>query len=246
MYHPAQVEGEGRASRDCGVLLCHPTGHEYIRCHRGLRELAVRLARAGFPVVRFDYAGSGDSTGETSDVRLADWANDVRSAAAYLRACSLAPTTCLVGLRLGANLALEAARELGDVDFLALWQPVASGADYLAEIRAQHAELAREVGERESAGSEVLGFSYSDEMLRDIAGVDFRAAKAEVCERALLIDNTEAGLDEGLRAHAATLTEELDPLHVPEPRFWDAEPYEAVMPHHTAQGILRWLEETAE
>lgn len=242
MYHPASAE----VARDCGVVLCHPTGHEYIRCHRGLRELAVRLARAGFPVVRFDYAGSGDSTGETTDVRLADWAADVRHAVAYLRACSLAPTTCVAGLRLGANLALEAARELGDVDFLALWQPVVSGSEYLAEIRAQHAALAREVGEAESDSGEVLGFRYSREMLGDIERVDLRAVADEVCERAILIDNTESGPAADVREHAASLAEVLDTAHVPEPRFWDAEPYEAVMPHRTAQEIMRWLEETAE
>ena len=47
--------------RDCGIVLCYPLMAEYLRSHRAFRQLAVRLAEAGFPVLRFDYFGSGDS-----------------------------------------------------------------------------------------------------------------------------------------------------------------------------------------
>ena len=50
--------------RDCGVLFCAPMGSEYVRFHRAYRQLADRLAKAGFPVLRFDFYGCGDSSGD--------------------------------------------------------------------------------------------------------------------------------------------------------------------------------------
>lgn len=60
IYHPPVSE----PVRDVGVLLCYPIGHEYIVSHRFYRQLSIRLAEAGFHVLRFDYYASGDSGGE--------------------------------------------------------------------------------------------------------------------------------------------------------------------------------------
>jgi hypothetical protein len=44
-----------RSPRKRGVVLCPAHAHEYIRCHRAYRELATRLARAGYDVLTFDH-----------------------------------------------------------------------------------------------------------------------------------------------------------------------------------------------
>ena len=59
---------------------CQPLGHEYIRAHRTFNQLAAGLARAGFPVLRFDYSGTGDSSGADEMGSVKRWMADVREA----------------------------------------------------------------------------------------------------------------------------------------------------------------------
>ena len=50
-----------------GVIICPPIGHEQVHAHRSLRHLAHALAEAKFPVLHFDYHGTGDSGGSDQD-----------------------------------------------------------------------------------------------------------------------------------------------------------------------------------
>src|SRR5215469_8125443 len=71
---------EADSSLNCGVVVCQPFGHEYVNSHRALRQLAVRLAGAGFPVLRFDYHGCGDSRGETTESSISEWISNISQA----------------------------------------------------------------------------------------------------------------------------------------------------------------------
>ena len=52
-------------ARGTGVILrCNALGYEAMCAHRTYRHLAERLARAGFNALRFDYHGTGDSSGD--------------------------------------------------------------------------------------------------------------------------------------------------------------------------------------
>jgi alpha-beta hydrolase superfamily lysophospholipase len=59
-WYDAPTRGSARG----GILLCNPVGDDSVRAHRPLRHLAQRLANEGFAVLRFDYDGTGDSTGD--------------------------------------------------------------------------------------------------------------------------------------------------------------------------------------
>src|SRR4051812_45564378 len=48
--------------RDLAVVLCASVGHEAVTGHATQVQLARTLAQAGFPVVRFDYPGTGDAS----------------------------------------------------------------------------------------------------------------------------------------------------------------------------------------
>ena len=65
-----------------GVVLCKPFGYEAICSHRSIRAFAEALADAGFPTLRFDYLGTGDS-GEIDPKadQLQVWTRDVVAAA---------------------------------------------------------------------------------------------------------------------------------------------------------------------
>ncbi|MBF0509187.1 MAG: hypothetical protein HQK57_09720, partial [Deltaproteobacteria bacterium] len=58
-YHKPQSD----CHRGCGVVLCYPMGYEYMQSHRSYRRIADRLAGEGYPVLRFDFYGCGDSDG---------------------------------------------------------------------------------------------------------------------------------------------------------------------------------------
>ena len=58
---------EGEPTAACGVVLCQPFGREAMWVHKGWRVFAEALADSGAPTLRFDYAGTGDSAGESED-----------------------------------------------------------------------------------------------------------------------------------------------------------------------------------
>lgn len=134
--------------RSAAVLLCNPFGEEAVRAHRAYRMLARKLEEAGYATMRFDYAGTGDSSGDVGEFGIADWCQDIAAAAAELRRESGIPRVVLVGLRFGATLAACAQREGLRAAHLLLWDPVVDGAHYLRELGAAHrgymtAELGR-------------------------------------------------------------------------------------------------------
>lgn len=99
---------------------------------------ARRLAAAGWAVLQIDLLGCGDSSGEFADARWPTWKHDVRAAAEWLRHRTGGEVS-LWGLRLGATLAADCAHEREfDVDQLVLWQPVASGEQFLTQFLRLH------------------------------------------------------------------------------------------------------------
>lgn len=139
---------EGQSAR-AGVVCCTSVGSEATSAHRPMKLLADELEASGFAVLRFDYAGTGDSAGEgDDDGQVRAWRSSVTEAVGFLRhlgACDIG----LVGLRLGATLAaLEAAAD-GSVTALALWDPCVNGKAFLRE---QQALTALSIGPGRSSG----------------------------------------------------------------------------------------------
>lgn len=125
------------AAGNRGVIICAAQGYEELCTHRPMRGLAERFATAGMPTLRFDYPGTGDSTGDEHDpARVRAWLDSIRAAANYLRGRVGVEEIAIVGLRIGATLGAIAAAELGDVEALALMAPPVSGRAYVREIQA--------------------------------------------------------------------------------------------------------------
>jgi pimeloyl-ACP methyl ester carboxylesterase len=134
LHQPQRLRPRGTA-----VLLCNPFGEEASRAHRTYRVLATQLERAGYASLRFDYSSTGDSLGESSDATLDAWIADIAVAAERLQTRSGATRIAIVGLRLGAALAmLASARGELRLRHLLMWDPVIDGAAYLRELIAQH------------------------------------------------------------------------------------------------------------
>lgn len=93
------------------------------------------LARAGIPVLRFDYYGTGDSAGDISEADTGRWIEDTHAAIEELKDTGNVDKVCVVGLRLGALVASYACSTRKDIEQLVLWDPIISGEAYLEELR---------------------------------------------------------------------------------------------------------------
>lgn len=95
---------------------------------------ARRLAQAGYGVLVFDLFGTGDSAGDFGDARLDIWRDDVHRAARWLQEQN-GPRLAFCGLRFGALLALDVARDFAqNTDRIVLWQPVAKGEQLMTQF----------------------------------------------------------------------------------------------------------------
>jgi exosortase A-associated hydrolase 2 len=140
-------------------------------------------------VLQPDLLGCGDSAGDIGDADWTAWVDDVVNACHWLRACARgrgeAPPLTLWGLRAGALLAAEAARRLGDVHRLLLWQPALSGKTTLAQfLRLQKA--ADLVGSRAAQAGPDARKELAAGRMAEIAGYRISPGLAQGMESASL------------------------------------------------------------
>ena len=127
LHHPWSA---GRGA----VLLCPADGEERAWCLRTYVEIARALAERGHWVLRFDYAGQGESAGAYEDASIDSRVRDIASALDVLRERSGDRKPAVVAARLGAALALEAAARDSQVECLALLEPILDGAAYARNL----------------------------------------------------------------------------------------------------------------
>jgi len=126
---------ETRAPAVGSVVLCSPWGYEENCAFGALQMLARKLAESGFETLRFDYDGCGNSWGDPADdERVASWVASCGEAIDFM-ARRAGRAVRVVGIRLGAALAVLAAAS-HDIDRAVLWDPVVSGKRYLRALRA--------------------------------------------------------------------------------------------------------------
>jgi pimeloyl-ACP methyl ester carboxylesterase len=168
--HEARGSPKGRR----GVVLCGATGYEGLCAYRSWYELAEEIALWGCPTLRFDYPGAGDSL--DPEVQNLDVLKDsIIAAIATLKAETGVSEVVLVGLRLGAALALVVAEEREHIVRLVLLAPVLSGKAYVRELKMQSRLMARaatQKGSDEAGGLEVGGFTLTESMLGALKDID--------------------------------------------------------------------------
>jgi pimeloyl-ACP methyl ester carboxylesterase len=171
VYHSPEVS----TRRSSAVVMCQPIGHEYLRAHRAIRNLAAALAENGFHVLRFDYLGSGDSSGDGDRTTISQSLADLATAIDELKDMSGATRVTLVGLRMGAALAALVAGQRRDVERIVLWDPIVDGGAYLAglkELQGQWLEdrFGKGTG-MAGAADELMGFPLPELAERQLAAV---------------------------------------------------------------------------
>jgi exosortase A-associated hydrolase 2 len=172
------------------MLFIHPFAEEMNRSRRMSALLAQALSQAGWGVLRVDLLGCGDSSGDFADADWSAWLADIRAALDWLHQRGDGKIT-LVGLRLGATLAVQTARDApAMIDRLALWQPVISGKTMLTQF------LRIRVAAAMTAGESGAGGPVSTQSLRDRlnAGKTVEIAGYEIPPRlARALDALELG-----------------------------------------------------
>ena len=114
------------------ALLCEPFAEESKCARRVLTEAAWALVDCGVRVLRFDYRGCGDSGGDFESFDLQAWREDLRRAVRWVREELAPPRLALMGVRLGAALAAEAAPDT-EPEALVLIAPILDGRAYWHE-----------------------------------------------------------------------------------------------------------------
>ncbi len=166
------------STKERAILLCYPTGQEYLRIFRCFKLLTKRLTDLGFHVLRFDYFGTGDSDGDAKDCNLSFWIQNISDAIEQLKDKSGLNKISILGLRLGANLATQASANRKDIDTIINWDPIFDGKSNLLNLKNMHSEMLMDKDrfyiKRDSSEcdkSELIGFNYSEQLLADIHNI---------------------------------------------------------------------------
>ena len=130
--YAVECSPHGLASRP-PVVIAAPDGEEHAWAARALVTVARALAHHGSTTYRFDYLGQGESEGEfeatTWPSRVADL-----DAAVQMAGRRTGQMPIVLGVRLGATLALAAVKQGTPLGGLVVWEPVVDAAQYVHQL----------------------------------------------------------------------------------------------------------------
>jgi len=135
------------------VLLCGPFASDRLYSLAAWAKWARFLTKNDLAAVRFDYRGTGESTGRFSEMDFGTWLRDVEAMSDWAVSASGGLPLVLHGLGMGALLA-QKAFAAGRGDGLLMWSPPAQALDILKQglmIRLSMDMLLYRVEERKSA-----------------------------------------------------------------------------------------------
>jgi exosortase A-associated hydrolase 1 len=133
------IVAAAEASEACGVLVLVGGPQYRVGSHRQFVLLSRRLAAAGFPVMRFDFRGMGDSSGAGRDFEAVG--DDIEAAlAAFKSTCPGLERVVLWGLCDAASAALLYCQEHRDpmLAGLCLLNPWVRSVETLARTQVKH------------------------------------------------------------------------------------------------------------
>ena len=232
-----------------GVVLCAASGYEALGAHQSWRVLADRLAAENLPTLRFDYPGCGDSLGEGGGPGATQASiSSIRQAAEFLREQTGVSEVALVGLRLGAAFALEAALTDNAVDSLALVTPVLRGKSFLLEQKA----LAKVIAARGGANTiedfsadriSIEGFEFDRDAIDAIMKIDLQSVARPPARRILIVGEPGSGRYDALAEKLKSLGCAVARSQLSEVGAWRPSTIPTPAPLEDIQSIVDWARE---
>lgn len=132
LQSPAAHNNNGR-----GILLVPPLGNEQRRVQRPFRSLMQNLSRQGYTLMRFDWRGTGNSSGSTDQINsLQPWVEDIQDAAKQL--ALQVDSIDVVAVRFGALVASLTPSTHLPINCHYYWDPVVSGKAWLQDMEELH------------------------------------------------------------------------------------------------------------
>jgi pimeloyl-ACP methyl ester carboxylesterase len=246
IHHPPLMKGQGRES---AIVLCYPMAHEYFYVHRAFRQLATRLARAGFHTLRFDYYGFGDSSGDSEESDIDQWIDDISTAISEAKIRSGLRKVALIGLKLGASASVLAAARRDDIESLVLWEPILDGRKYVEELFALHDNWASENlpshgSSTPSNGSfEIIGMPLSPRIRAGLEGIDLMKLQKPLAKNILAIENSKHLHGKSFNEIVRRLGNEVEYQPIPVPTAWagGAGMDTIYVPGQTLNLIVSWI-----
>ncbi len=199
-----------RAAGGIAVLICTGLFWDALQPHHTLRLLADEIAAAGYPALRLEYRGAGNSLDLPPGADAWDSAQQsIHDAADWLRATTGATRLVLCGLRAGATLASLAATTRTDIAGLLLLAPVLRGSSYLKQLRIE-AQLESPTRLPADGALSFHDITFSAACAARIAAIDLRQLALPAGLHIGLIpqapSSLAAGCAEAWRARGAAVT----------------------------------------
>jgi alpha-beta hydrolase superfamily lysophospholipase len=243
-YHPPIG-----TSRRCAVILAAPIGTDFTRADRPYRHLAEDLAAQGFPALRFDPRGCGDSSGDLSDEKLVRrWIADLGHAREWIVRESGASQIAIVGLRIAATVAATFASESGAVDSLVLWNPCMSGRAFRTEVVKLHKLYARMEPHfifhpLPDGDEEALGLPIPASLAAGLDELDLFSLTKKPAAQALVIDGGNFRDRDRLLDHLRSLGTDTVCQPHPAQKFLVTVSHRGTLPAAVLASIVRFLDE---
>lgn len=171
-----------------GVLFFPPFAEELNKSRRMVALQARRCAELGYGVLLLDLYGTGDSSGDFGQAHWSQWRQDMLAGVTWLLDHG-ARKVDFWGLRTGALLALDVARELESADILdhiLLWNPVLKGQVFVTQFLRLRmaADLANSAGGvdtqqlraalQQGESVEVAGYDLAPELVLPMEALDLQ------------------------------------------------------------------------
>lgn len=231
-------------ARDVGVVLCSPWGREEVSAHHSLRQWALMLSQHGWPCVRFDYLGEGDSAGDPlADGSVDAWVDGVAHAIEQLKQQTGVSKVCLLGVRAGAAVASLASQGRDDIVGLIAVAPVVKGRGFVRELTALQAAASKGTEPQPVEGVFQSGGYVMSQRTRDtLSAVDLTQLPQAPAPHVLVLDRDDmpgsAAWIKVLEAQGATVLQQALPGYV----AMMADPHHAVAPQAMLDASLQWLD----